>query len=163
AAPKTPPATSTPAPTTPPAASTPAPATAPSSEPVEAEPPATPDDPEPPADPADVLYRATTVTYDSVTRAVKLDGNAVIERAGRPDCQLLSAAIVIHKGRAELTRPTRDLLGLAIPIFVPISLPLTDRQTGLLAPRFGYALITGFGIVEPVFVTLGRSWDVTLA
>lgn len=83
--------------------------------------------------------------------------------AGRPDYQVLSPEIRIQHERAELSRPTLDLLGLPIPLFVPISLPLGDRQTGMLAPKFGYGLTTGFGIVEPVFVTLGRSWDATIA
>ena len=242
-------------------------------EPVEPEPPLPPPEPEPPAELNDLVYRSDTMTYDLGTRAVKLDGHVVIERAGgrlyaargvvdrvagtirleggvlaiqalqvavadaavidlrsnaadligatvflkdrtagpqlllladraaargtgrntlvlhgksvrkladggllasevsltpcdcagRPDYQILSPEIVIRHERAELLRPTLDLFGLPIPVFVPISLPLTDRQTGLLAPRFGYALTTGFGIVEPVFVTLGRSWDATVA
>ncbi len=43
-----------------------------------------------------------------------------------------------------------------------ISLPLTDRMSGLLFTRPNYAPLNGFSLEQPVFVTLGRSADVTL-
>lgn len=44
-----------------------------------------------------------------------------------------------------------------------ISLPLTDRQSGLLFPYITPSSpLTGFSLEQPVFVTLGRSADVTL-
>jgi LPS-assembly protein len=42
-----------------------------------------------------------------------------------------------------------------------LSLPLTDRQTGLLFPEVGTHVVTGWGVALPVFVTLGRSADLT--
>jgi LPS-assembly protein len=41
-------------------------------------------------------------------------------------------------------------------------LPLGDRQTGLLLPQIGSSSATGFAVELPVFVTLGRSADLTL-
>lgn len=38
----------------------------------------------------------------------------------------------------------------------------TDRTTGLLIPRLSQSNINGFGIEQPLFVTLGRSQDATL-
>ncbi len=83
--------------------------------------------------------------------------------AGPPDYEVRSPEVEIHGDRALLHWPQLRIFELPVPIGIPISLPLTERQSGLLAPRFGFALATGFGIVEPVFLTLGRSFDVTLA
>ena len=43
-----------------------------------------------------------------------------------------------------------------------ISLPLTERQSGLLFTRPGFSILNGFTLEQPVFVTLGRSADLTL-
>ncbi|MEW5743256.1 MAG: LPS assembly protein LptD [Myxococcota bacterium] len=43
-----------------------------------------------------------------------------------------------------------------------LSLPMTDRQTGLLFPRPNYTQLNGFSLEQPVFITLGRSADLTL-
>ena len=53
------------------------------------------------------------------------------------------------------------LLGLTLPLF-PISLPLTGRQSGLLAPQFAFGAPIGFTYAQPVFFTLGPSNDVTI-
>lgn len=42
-----------------------------------------------------------------------------------------------------------------------LSLPLTDRQTGLLFPELGRTASGGFHLGLPIFVTLGRSADLT--
>lgn len=50
-----------------------------------------------------------------------------------------------------------------VPIPIPyLGIPLSDRQTGLLMPRFNTVGPSGFGIEQPLFITLGRSADVTL-
>lgn len=51
-----------------------------------------------------------------------------------------------------------------VPVFwLPwILLPLSDRQTGLLAPRPSSTTLNDFGIEQPVFITLGRSFDLTV-
>jgi LPS-assembly protein len=43
-----------------------------------------------------------------------------------------------------------------------LSLPLNDRQTGLLFPRPGYGPLIGFSYEQPAYFTLGRSADLTL-
>ena len=48
---------------------------------------------------------------------------------------------------------------LALPL---IYLPLSDRQTGLLLPELSFGGSGGFGISQPLFITLGRSWDATV-
>ena len=48
-----------------------------------------------------------------------------------------------------------------IPLF-PLSLPLSSRQSGLLAPQFGFAPSIGFTLTQPVFFTLGPSNDLTI-
>ena len=51
-----------------------------------------------------------------------------------------------------------------VPVLVlPVAyLPLSDRQTGLLFPVLTFGGVTGFGISQPLFLTLGRSWDATV-
>lgn len=43
-----------------------------------------------------------------------------------------------------------------------LSLPMSNRQTGLLAPRPSVKGQNGFGLEQPLFITLGRSADLTL-
>ncbi len=52
---------------------------------------------------------------------------------------------------------------LPVPLTVPwLSLPLTDRATGLLFPKPAGTVLNGFSFEQPIFVTLGRSADLTL-
>jgi LPS-assembly protein len=83
--------------------------------------------------------------------------------AGEPDFVLASPSVTVDDDRARLTRPRLDILGASIPLLVPLSLPLTERQSGLLFPPLQYSSITGFGTEVPVFVTLGRSYDFTVS
>src|SRR5207249_6233146 len=39
----------------------------------------------------------------------------------------------------------------------------SNRQSGLLAPVIGYGGPIGFTYAQPIFLTLGRSYDVTVA
>jgi LPS-assembly protein len=63
--------------------------------------------------------------------------------------------------RALLTSPAVYID--QVPIFwLPwLYLPLSDRRTGLLVPRPSYSALNGFSFEQPLFVTLGRSYDVT--
>ena len=83
--------------------------------------------------------------------------------AGEPDYELASPEVEVKEDRARLADPTLRLLGGSLPLLVPLSLPLTERQSGLLFPPLAYAAITGFGTEVPLFLTLGRSYDVTVA
>ncbi|MFL5436058.1 MAG: LptA/OstA family protein, partial [Myxococcales bacterium] len=83
--------------------------------------------------------------------------------AGDPDYDLRSPNVHVEGDRAILQHPSLGILGASIPLPVALSLPLTDRQSGLLFPPLTYASTTGFGPTIPVFVTLGRSYDTTIA
>ena len=80
---------------------------------------------------------------------------------GEPDFEIAAETAVIDGDRAHLSSAHLVLGGLPIPIF-PLSLPLTNRQSGLLAPLIGGSTVTGFTVAQPLFLTLGRSLDVTV-
>ncbi len=80
---------------------------------------------------------------------------------GEPDFEIAADTAVIEGDRAALHGASLVLGGLPIPIF-PLSLPLTNRQSGLLAPVIGGSIVTGFTLAQPLFLTLGRSLDLTL-
>jgi len=66
--------------------------------------------------------------------------------AGDPDFELASPEVEIGEDRARLKKPRLGILGASLPLFVPVSLPLTERQSGLLFPPLQlYSAITGFG------------------
>ncbi|MCA1828366.1 MAG: hypothetical protein LC689_15695 [Myxococcales bacterium] len=81
--------------------------------------------------------------------------------AGEPDYELLAGTATLHGDRADLSGARLHFLGATIPLF-PLSMPLTQRQSGLLAPAFGLAPTIGFAYTQPVFLTLGPSNDVTV-
>jgi LPS-assembly protein len=58
----------------------------------------------------------------------------------------------------------RRIVNQPVPVLIlpAIYLPLSDRQTGLLLPEIAYGGSGGFGISQPLFITLGRSWDATV-
>lgn len=114
-------------------------------------------------------HNALTLTGSRVQR---LEGGKLLAEdvtltpcdcAGEPDYELTSPNVVIDGDRARLSSPHLNLLGASIPLLIPLELPLTDRQSGLLFPPFSFAPITGFGLSLPLFLTLGRSFDLTLA
>lgn len=72
------------------------------------------------------------------------------------------ARVSFDDERVSLLSPTVRVKG--VPIFwLPwISLPLTNRQTGLLVPKPTFSGLSGFGFEEPVFITLGQSADLTI-
>jgi LPS-assembly protein len=82
--------------------------------------------------------------------------------AGEPDYVLEAKTAEIEDDRAHLHRVKLRLLGAPLPFF-PLSLPLTDRQSGLLAPQPGFGGPVGFAYSQPFFFTLGRSYDVTIS
>src|SRR4051812_43145260 len=82
--------------------------------------------------------------------------------AGDPDYELRSPSVTIEGDRARLEHPALRILGATLPLPLALSLPLTDRQSGLFFPPLVFSSTTGFGPELPVFFTLGRSYDTTL-
>lgn len=64
--------------------------------------------------------------------------------------------------RAVLTWPV--VYVYKVPVFaLPwLYLPLAERRTGLLVPRPNSSGLNGFSLDQPVFITLGPSYDVTI-
>ena len=82
--------------------------------------------------------------------------------AGKPDYELLADSAELEGDRAHLRGvDLRFAFGGKIPLF-PLSLPLTSRQSGLLAPQPTFGGPTGVTWAQPVFFTLGPSYDLTL-
>jgi hypothetical protein len=79
---------------------------------------------------------------------------------GEPDYELLAHDALLQDDRAHLSGTRLRLGAVTLPLF-PLSLPLTQRQSGLLAPQFGFGGPFWFTFAQPVFFTLGRSNDVT--
>jgi LPS-assembly protein len=81
-------------------------------------------------------------------------------RAGEAD--------VIPGKRATLSWPVLYVTPLLVNRPVPVLalpwlyVPLGDRQTGILLPELVSTSATGFAVAQPLFVTLGRSADLTL-
>ncbi len=86
------------------------------------------------------------------------------------DCKPTSPSWHIEASRADVEPGERAVLTWPVvyvyklPVFISpwLYLPLSDRRTGLLVPRPGFAGISGTSLDAPVFITLGESADLTL-
>lgn len=67
----------------------------------------------------------------------------------------------LESERASLLFPVIYVRDVPVLWFPWLSLPLSDRQTGLLVPKPNFTSLNGFSLEQPVFVTLGRSADLT--
>ncbi len=122
----------------------------------------------------DGLNKAGTTTLLLVgNHLVRDDGKWRVERLELVPCECnfdnpswsirsSSAAIDTADSRASLWNSTVRVHGVPVLWLPWISLPLSNRQTGLLAPRPGYSVLNGFIVEQPLFITLGRSFDLTL-
>jgi hypothetical protein len=74
-----------------------------------------------------------------------------------------SSAKITPGVSAALTSPVFRLF--QVPVFwLPwVSIPLSDRKTGLLFPAANFTGPGGFDLAVPVFITLGESADLTVA
>ncbi len=72
------------------------------------------------------------------------------------------SVIDTENDRVSVTHPVIRILDVPVLWLPWLSLPLSDRQSGLLFPRPATSPITGFGLELPVYLTLGRSADITL-
>ena len=72
---------------------------------------------------------------------------------------LLTNALIYLGQEPDHPRWLWPLPVLPLPV---LYLPLEDRRSGLLVPRPMSSSLNGFSIDQPIFLTLGRSWDLTL-
>lgn len=84
--------------------------------------------------------------------------------ADKPSWSITASSAVIddEAKRVSVVSPVVRVKQVPVLWLPWLSLPMTDRQTGLLFPRVGYSQLNGFGVEAPVFITLGRSADVTV-
>jgi LPS-assembly protein len=73
-----------------------------------------------------------------------------------------TSAHVVTGQHAFLLWPVIYVGPVPVLAFPVLDLPLTDRRTGLLIPRPGVDPRRGFSLELPIFITLGRSYDLTL-
>ncbi len=87
-----------------------------------------------------------------------------------PDWQLFARKITLDSGQAKAANSTFKLLGLPLLFFPYVTHPVDtqQRQSGILIPVLGYSSASnntgskGFTFGEQVYITLGRSADLTL-
>lgn len=72
-----------------------------------------------------------------------------------------SATVDTDDDRVSITNPVVRIKGIPVLWLPWLSLPLTDRQSGLLFPKPNYSALNGFQLEQPLYLTLGRSADVT--
>ena len=83
-------------------------------------------------------------------------------KPGEPSWRVEADNASVEMGeRAILTWPV--VYVRSVPVFaLPwLYLPLAERRSGLLVPRPTASSLNGFAIEQPVFFTLGRSYDLT--
>jgi LPS-assembly protein len=64
--------------------------------------------------------------------------------------------------RAILTWPVVYVYRVPVLALPWLYLPLSERRTGLLVPRPNFSALTGVSFEQPIYVTLGPSYDITL-
>jgi LPS-assembly protein len=83
--------------------------------------------------------------------------------ADKPSWRMEASRATVDLGdHATLTWPV--VYVYSVPVFaLPwVYLPLAERRSGLLVPRPTTSSLNGFSFEQPIFVTLGRSYDITL-
>lgn len=73
-----------------------------------------------------------------------------------------TASIDTEAERVSIVNPVVRIKQVPVLWLPWLSLPLKDRASGILFPRPSYTPLNGFTFEQPVFVTLGRSADLTL-
>ncbi len=73
-----------------------------------------------------------------------------------------TATVDTEAERVAITNPVIRIKHVPVLWLPWLSLPLTERASGLLFPRPSFWGQNGFSLEQPVFVTLGRSADLTL-
>jgi LPS-assembly protein len=73
-----------------------------------------------------------------------------------------TATIDTENDRVSVVSPVFRIKGVPVLWLPWLSLPLTERQSGLLVTRPVVSDLNGFSLEQPVYFTLGRSADLTL-
>jgi LPS-assembly protein len=116
------------------------------------------------------LFQGRMVVKTGPSDYTIYDGSVTSCLLPHPDWQLFARKISLDSDKAHASRSTFRLLGLPI-LFLPYVTHPVDtqqRQSGLLIPVLGYSSASkgtgskGFTIGEQVYITLGRSADLTV-
>jgi LPS-assembly protein len=116
------------------------------------------------------LFDGRIVVKTGPTSYVVYDGSVTTCLLPKPDWRLFASKITLDNSQAKAARSTFDLLGLPV-LFLPYVTHPTNasqRQSGLLIPEFSYSSSSdntgskGLTIGDQVYLTLGRSSDITL-
>jgi LPS-assembly protein len=79
-----------------------------------------------------------------------------------PDLSISASSGDVELGeRAILWWPIIQVKDVPVLPLPALYLPLSGRRTGLLFPRFGKSAQSGLFVDQPLFLTLGPSWDFT--
>lgn len=113
--------------------------------------------------------------FSFTTRGLRIeeDGSYALEDSSFTpcDCDVLtptwristSGARVKPDESATLTLPAVRVYGVPVLLLPWVYLPLAQRASGLLLPEVTGSGLSGFQLDEPLFLTLGRSYDLTLS
>ena len=124
---------------------------------------------------AEQLAKVGKNAFSFTTRGLRIreDGAYELEdSAFTPcDCDVLtptwristSGATVKPDESATLTLPAVRVYGVPVLLLPWVYLPLAQRASGLLLPEITGSGLSGFQLDEPLFLTLGRSYDLTLS
>ena len=92
------------------------------------------------------------------------DGTVTSCQLPRPDWQLAAHEFIVHDGKARAARATFRLLNIPV-LFLPYVTHPTEadeRETGFLIPVIGNSSSKGIVLGEQIYMTLGRSADLTV-
>ncbi|AKQ67408.1 Outer membrane protein Imp [Myxococcus hansupus] len=72
-----------------------------------------------------------------------------------------SSATVVLGERATMTLPVVYVKSVPVMALPWLYMPLSQRRTGLLIPKPTFNALNGFALEQPLFITLGQSYDLT--
>ncbi|WPB82461.1 LPS assembly protein LptD [Archangium violaceum] len=124
---------------------------------------------------AEQLAKAGKNAFSFTTRGLHIREDGAYELEGSSftpcDCDVLtptwristSSAKLTPNESATLTLPAVYVYGVPVLLLPWVYLPLSQRASGLLLPEVTGSGLSGFQLDQPLFLTLGRSYDLTLS
>lgn len=121
------------------------------------------------------LAKAGRNAFSFTTKGFRFqeDGAYVLEESSftpcdcdvlRPSWRISTRGAEVKPGEsATLTVPAVHVYGVPVLLLPWLYLPLAERASGLLMPEITGSGLSGFQLDQPLFLTLGRSYDLTLA